>query len=600
MISEASKQRILAAVRVTEVIEDFLTLKRSGSGYLALCPFHREKTPSFRVSPERNIFKCFGCGVGGDAVTFLMRHEGFTFPEALRYLGRRYGIEVEEDLPQKKAEVGLYPVLEFAREYYQKQLLAETDAGRKARNYLGQRGFTADAVKTWSLGLTTSDTKSFVSSALKSGFSRELLKSAGLITSGGQDFFRNRLLFPLHGLSGRVIGFAGRRSGETSGVPKYLNSPGSELYLKSRFLFGLHLAKAAMRRADRCYLTEGYTDVMAMQQAGFENTVGTGGTALTVEQIALLRRFTKNVTLLFDGDVAGKKATLRSLNLLLEQDMNANVVYLPAGEDPADFVLKRDAKRMRKYLDSETKDLLLSEIDNRFAKAAGQPQQLTTVTHDLTVICAKIEDSVKRGFYLKYLAERCGLEEKLLIERVSELRRKNLQRVLKRKSDPSPTLPVTELHVCCEADFAGLLLTAGERIVDISSGQTVAMYLLADLRDEIESYFTHPVYAEVVRLTAERLGTQLPVKSDFFLHHTNAEVRRFAADRLFEPVPEDFSLIAQETLHRFKKAKLQLLARQNQERIAALDVTDTKRLRKLLKVQMRIEGMLRESESVAK
>ena len=227
---------------------------------------------------------------------------------------------------------------------------------------------------------------------MRACFSRELLKSAGLITTGGQDFFRNRLLFPLHSLSGRVVGFAGRRLGDASGVPKYLNSAGSELYVKSRFLFGLHLAKAAMRRAGGCYLTEGYTDVIAMQQTGFKNTVGTGGTALTVEQIALLRRFTKNVTLLFDGDAAGKKAVLRSLDLLLEQGMNAKVVYLPAGEDPADFLLKRDANRMREYLEHETKDLLLSEIDNRFAEASGQPQQLTTVTHDLTEICAKIED----------------------------------------------------------------------------------------------------------------------------------------------------------------------------------------------------------------
>jgi DNA primase len=335
VISRKSIDDVLERARIEEVVQDFVSLKRRGSNLIGLCPFHHEKTPSFSVSPTRNIFKCFGCGKGGDPVKFVMEHESYDFGEAIRYLAGKYGIPLEETkadaesiLAEKERET-TYQVLDFAWSFFKKQLHESEEGQLNGLTYFQERGFRPKTIETFGLGYAPDRTDALVSEALKMGFTKDILQKAGLMTQGGTDFFRHRVMFPIFNVSGKVIAFAGRQIRTEKKSPKYINSPETDIYVKRKVVYGISQAKKAIRDSNNCYLVEGYTDVISLFQSGVENVVASSGTALTPDQIRLIRRYAGKITVLYDSDPAGVKAAMRGLDLILEENLDVRLALLP-------------------------------------------------------------------------------------------------------------------------------------------------------------------------------------------------------------------------------------------------------------------------------
>ena len=348
MISERTVDNVFALARIEEVVEDYVTLRRSGSNFTGLCPFHDEKTPSFMVSPGKNIYKCFGCGRGGNPVNFVMEHEKFSFPEAIKQLAGKYHITIEEteqsdEYKQEKLLVESYYIInEFAQAYFVKNLFESEEGKSIGLSYFKERGFIDKTIKTFGLGYAPYDKTEFIKKAMNAQYKEEYLMGVGLMSTRKFDFFNQRVMFPIHNMTGRVIGFAGRILTANKKAPKYINSKESEIYNKRSILYGMYQAKDQIRKQDACFLVEGYTDVISMNQTGVENVVASSGTSLTVGQVKLVKRFTENLFMLFDGDNAGIKAAMRGVDLALEQDMNVKVVMLPEGEDPDDLIADID------------------------------------------------------------------------------------------------------------------------------------------------------------------------------------------------------------------------------------------------------------------
>ena len=360
MIDEATKQRILDAAKIEEVVGDFVTLRRRGVNLIGLCPFHNEKTPSFTVSPAKNICKCFGCGKGGTPVNFIMQHEHLDFPDALRYLAKKYNIEiVEKELTAEQIQArtqreSMMALNEFAGRYFVNQLWKTEEGQSVGLSYFRERGFSDATLQKFQLGYSLNQYRALSDQAIKSGFSAKLLTELGLATRGDReqltDRFRGRVVFPVHTLSGRIVAFGGRVLVQSDKTAKYVNSPESEIYHKSNELYGIYFAKDSIVRNDAVYLVEGYTDVLSMHEAGIENVVASSGTSLTQGQIRMIHRFTNNITVLYDGDAAGIKASIRGIDLLLEEGMNVKVVLLPDGEDPDSFAKSHNADEFIDYI----------------------------------------------------------------------------------------------------------------------------------------------------------------------------------------------------------------------------------------------------------
>ncbi|MCL4157865.1 UNVERIFIED_CONTAM: hypothetical protein GTU68_015596, partial [Idotea baltica] len=357
MISQNSIQKVLDTSSVQDIIADYVNLKKRGSNFLGLCPFHGEKTPSFTVSPTKNIYKCFGCGRGGGAVQFLMEHEKFSFPEAIRHLAKRYRIELDEtETSQEQKELqsikdSMYIVTELAAKYYASQLHETSEGKNIGLQYFKSRGFIEKTIKHFGLGYAPEAKDAFTAWAISQGYSIDVLRKAGLTTQYDRDFFRNRVMIPIFGLSGKVIGFGGRIMGRNPKEPKYINSPESEIYEKRRILYGLYQGRKEIQRSDQCILVEGYTDVISLHQSGVENVVASSGTSLTEGQIRLIGRYTKHILILFDGDKAGTKAAMRGIDLILEQDMNVRVASLPPEHDPDSYIQAVGSTKFLEYLE---------------------------------------------------------------------------------------------------------------------------------------------------------------------------------------------------------------------------------------------------------
>ncbi len=428
MIPPKTVQEIQDATRIEDVVGEFVTLRRRGSNLMGLCPFHNEKSPSFNVNPVRNIFKCFGCGKAGDAITFLREHENFTFVDSLRWLAKKYNIEIEEVTPSAEEmaaqQMGdsLFIVNEFAQKAFS-DFLFETDLGRNVGlSYFTQRGFTEETVRKWELGFAPESRDFIIKKAAEKGHSLDFLKKLGLTNRDGTaDFFRNRVMFPIHATSGKVAAFAGRIIGKVEGAPKYINSPETEIYNKSRTLYGFHLAKKAVRQLDECILTEGYTDVISLHQAGIENVVASSGTSLTVEQILLIKRNTQNILILYDGDAAGIKAALRGMDLILEQDMNVRLVLLPGGEDPDSFVQRVGAVDFRAFIKESSVDFILFKSRTLLDEAKGDPIERAGLVKEIMVTVARIPDPIKRSVYIKECSGLLGIDEETLVAEVKKL-----------------------------------------------------------------------------------------------------------------------------------------------------------------------------------
>ncbi|MDR2885826.1 MAG: DNA primase [Rikenellaceae bacterium] len=439
MIDRATVDKIYATANIVDVVGDFVTLRKKGVNYQCCCPFHNEKTPSFVVSPSKGLYKCFGCGKGGNAVTFVMEHEGLTYPEALKWVAKKYGIAVEERelTPEEERKnddrESMMVVSSWASDYF-RDTLQKTDEGRSVGlSYLRSRGMTDATIEKFCLGYSPEQADAFSKAAIAAGYKEEYLTATGLTikreTGGYYDRFHGRVMFPIHSISGRVTGFGGRTMRTDKNVAKYLNSPESEIYHKSSILYGLYFAKKAITQDDCCILVEGYTDVISMHQAGVENVVASSGTSLTEDQIRLIARFTRNVTVIYDGDPAGIKASLRGIDMILREGLHVRVVLLPEGEDPDSFARAHSATELKTYIREREEDFLSFKTRVLLDDTKGDPLKKASLINDIVQSIAEIPDPVIRSVYIKECARKMDVDEALL---TSEVARKRLSY----RSDP--------------------------------------------------------------------------------------------------------------------------------------------------------------------
>ena len=433
MIDQATIDRIMDAAQIVDVVSEFVTLRRRGVNYVGLCPFHNEKTPSFSVSPSKGVCKCFSCGKGGNVVHFIMEHEQLNYYEALKWLAKKYGIEVKErelSNEEKQAQSvreSLFLVNDFANKYFQDILHHHRDGQAIGMSYFRQRGFRDDIIKKFQLGFSTESRDALYQEAKKKGFNTEYLVKTGLCYTrdDGQlrDRFWGRVMFPVHTLSGKVVAFGGRVLKTDAKVAKYVNSPESEIYHKSRELYGIYFAKQAIVKQDKCFLVEGYTDVISMHQAGVENVVASSGTALTSGQIRMIHRFTNNVTVLYDGDWAGIKASLRGIDMLLEEGMNIKVMLLPDGEDPDSFARKHNATEFQEYIAAHEVDFIRFKTNLLMSEASGDPFKRSKVIKDIVDSIAVIPEAIVRAEYIKECSQMLQIEERILVSEVAKIKR---------------------------------------------------------------------------------------------------------------------------------------------------------------------------------
>ena len=484
MISQSTIEQVFETARVEEVIGDFVQLKKSGSNFKGLSPFSDERSPSFMVSPVKQIWKDFSSGKGGNAVTFLMEHEHFTYPEAIKYLAKKYNIEIEETLQtdEQKQEANeresLYLVNEFANDYFQK-IMFKTDQGQAiGLSYFKERGFTNEIIKTFNLGYSPDEWQAFTDEALKKGYQQEFLEKTGLtIVKEDKKFdrFKGRVMFPIHSMSGRILGFGGRILKTDKKAAKYLNSPESEVYHKSKILYGLFHAKQSIAKEDNCYLVEGYTDVIQFHQTGIKNVVASSGTALTPEQIRLVNRLTKNITVLFDGDAAGIRASIRGIDLILEQGMNVKVCSFPEGEDPDSFAKQNTLEELSLYLETNAKDFIQFKASLLIKEAHNDPIKKAETIRDIVNSISKIPDQIKKEIYIQECSRIMDISEEVLFSTLAQIHKKDNQDANKaHKTEqkafqvvrPGAKSPKVDLQYELERKIIEILLLYGNKTED--------------------------------------------------------------------------------------------------------------------------------------
>ena len=568
MIDRETVDRIYAAANIVDIVGDYVTLRRKGVNYVACCPFHNEKTPSFVVSPSKGVYKCFGCGKGGNAVTFLMEHESLTYPEALKMVAKRYGIEVhekelsEEEVRRNDDRESMFALNGWAAEYFANYLRRESEGISIGMSYFRQkRGLTDATIAKFGLGFCPAKGDRMTKDALAAGYKQEFLLSTGLSLVSDRngslyDRFRERVIFPVHNISGRIVAFGGRTLRTDKQVAKYQNSPESEIYSKKRELYGLYFAKKAIQQQDYAILVEGYLDVISMHQAGIENVVASSGTSLTTEQIRLLGRFTKNITVIYDGDPAGIHASLRGIDMILKEGMNVRVVLLPEPEDPDSFAQSHSASEVRDYIADNEQDFLEFKARLLLKDAQGDPIRKAALIGDMVQSIAQIPDPIQRSVYIKECARIMDIDERILI---GEVARKRLttsgdretdeflrrQSALQRQEEPQPEVdykPRVEAGSSVEAlerEIVKYLLKYGHCSFDFKEGRTmvacnVAEVIFSELsEDNIE--FRNPVYAKIMALYREQwqhLGTGVEVPAHLFLNHLDPEVCNASVDIL--------------------------------------------------------------------
>lgn len=445
MISKSTIETVFETARVEEVIGDFVNLKRAGSNLKGLSPFSEEKSPSFMVSPVKQIWKDFSSGKGGNAVTFLMEHEHFSYPEAIRYLAKKYNIEIEEteqsaeEIVEANEKESMYLVSEFAQKFFQDKMLHSEEGQAIGLSYFKERGFTAETIKKFGLGYSPEVWDALTKEALGKGYKLEFLEKTGLtiLREDGRHFdrFKSRVMFPIQSMSGRVLGFGGRILTSDKKVAKYVNSPESDIYHKSKVLYGIFHAKQAIAKQDNCFLCEGYTDVIQMHQAGIENTVSSSGTALTSDQIRLINRLTKNITVLFDGDAAGLRASIRGIDLILEEGMNVKVCTFPDGEDPDSFAKKTPQEELLRYLTENAMDFIQFKASLLMKDAKNDPIKKADLIRDMVMSISKIPDRIKREIYIQECARIMDISEEVLFNTLAQLVQKDITDRSKKQSN---------------------------------------------------------------------------------------------------------------------------------------------------------------------
>lgn len=440
MISKQTIEQITSRISILDVVGEFVKLKRRGTNYLGLCPFHNEKTPSFTVSPSKEIYKCFGCGKSGNAITFLMESEKYSYTEALKWLAQRYNVEIEEtfvkeeDRQRIQEADSLYIINKFAAEFFVKQLL-ETEEGRSiALSYLEERGFAKATIEKFQIGYCPAEGNTFAEAAVARQFNKELLLKTGLVTERGSnlaDNYRGRIIFPIHNTTGKILGFGARVIGKADRAPKYINTPENEIYVKSKILYGAYFARHHIDKSDECLLVEGYTDVTSLHQSGIENAVASGGTSLTTEQLRLIKKYSANLTIVYDGDAAGIKAAMRGLDMALEEGLNVRLVLLPDNEDPDSFVKNNGAAYVRDYIRDNRKDFILFQLDVLLREAGGDVTKKNDAVNQVAETISRInqaEDFVRRNEYIKKSASLLQVDEFGLTSLVNKISQERLQK----------------------------------------------------------------------------------------------------------------------------------------------------------------------------
>ena len=563
MIDRQTVERIQDTAKIEEVVGDFVSLRRRGANLIGLCPFHNEKTGSFTVSPARGIFKCFGCGEGGNSVHFIMKHEHLSYPDALRYLAKKYNIEiVEKELSEEEKTAiserdSLLNINEFAKNYFVDNLT--TEEGRSiGLSYFYERGFTADIIKRFGLGYSLNSFQAFYEEAKKRSFSDDHIVKIGLAYRNDKgaitDRFRGRVMFPIHSLSGKIVGFGGRVLATSEKTAKYINSPESEIYHKSQELYGIFLAKNQIVRQDVCYLVEGYTDVISMHQAGVENVVASSGTSLTEGQIKLINRFTRNIIVIYDGDSAGIKASLRGINMLLSEGMNVQVVLLPEGEDPDSFARKINASDFLKYIHEHKEDFIRFKIRILQADANNDPIKKATMIEDIVNSIAIIPDPIVRATYAKESATLLDVDEQLIYTTINKIIRakRDEEFRLKQRNEADISNATTKetdvekykpLHKTIsplykhERELAMMVIkSGGKALIQYDNGKgfiTLGEYICQILEEESIEIET-PMFRQIFQDFASNVNVDGFSAEQFFALHSSPEISAFAAECLID------------------------------------------------------------------
>ena len=561
MITRDTIAKILDTAQIEDVVRDFVNLKKAGSLLKGNCPFHQEKTPSFVVNPNKNIFKCFGCGKGGDSVSFIMEHEKFTFPEALRYLAQKYHIEVEEtQVSNEEKQVqdekeSLLIALNYAAKFYQTQLTETEDGKAIGLSYFKERGFLDDTIQTFQLGYSPDSFDTFYNQAIKDGYNEEILLKAGLIKEKNgkhYDFFRDRVMFPIFNVSGKVVAFGGRmlKSAKSDNPnvynPKYINTAETDVYHKSQVLYGISHAKAEIRKHDVCYLVEGYTDVISLYQAGIKNVVASSGTALTKEQVQLIKRFTQNMVILYDGDAAGIKAALRGLDIVLEQGLNVKLVLLPDSEDPDSFVKKNGTDATLDFIQKKQQDFILFKATQGIEEVKNDPVKKSEVIKDIVESIAKVDDNIKRQLYIKHCADIVEMPENILVNEVNKIRTQQFKKskdfnqedanaindFVKTEVDHSQqTVSKTPALYHQEKDIIRVLLEHGDK--EMTEEYSVAEYVIFEM---VDVEFKTEVFGKIVKLYLDAYQHEKPLEEVKNLNNiTDADVKNCLVELMSSP-----------------------------------------------------------------
>lgn len=545
MIPHETIQLINDTADIVEVVSDFITLRKRGVNYIGLCPFHNEKTPSFTVSPSKGICKCFGCGKGGNAVNFIMEHEHLTYVEALRYLAKKYNInivekeETETEKQEKNERESMMIVSAFAQKYFTKILHQDSEGMSIGFSYLRERNFRPEVIKHFEVGYCKDSWSDFSDTAAAEGYEGKFLLETGLSVEGKKglvDRFRGRVIFPIHSVSGRVIGFGGRILSQDKKTAKYLNSPESKIYNKSKVLYGLFYAKNSIVQKNKCYLVEGYTDVMSLYQSGITNVVSSSGTALTIGQILLIKRFTSNITVLFDGDTAGIKAALRGVDMLLQQGMNVRVLLLPDGEDPDSFAKKHSSSELEQYIGENEEDFIHFKTGLLIEDAVNDPVKRATLVRDVLQSISVIPDAITRSVYIKSCSNLLDIQESVVYSQVAKMitqQQKGTPSELPIKSPKPVEVDAKDLE---ERAIVRLLLNYGTHIIQQKEEQslTVGAYILDELlKDKIT--FSNEVYQKIITDFQKECATPNFRPNVYFRDHQDPEIARLAIDLLTEP-----------------------------------------------------------------
>ncbi|MDY0078462.1 MAG: DNA primase [Bacteroidales bacterium] len=635
MIPQNTVASILEASRIEEVVGEFVSLKRRGSNLIGLCPFHQEKTPSFTVSPAKGIFKCFGCGKAGDSAKFVMEHEHYSYPEALRWLAKKYQIEIEEreqtaeELVAQNERERMFNLNTFAQQYFSETLFESNEGKAIGLSYFKERDYREAVVKKFQLGYNPDGRDTFSRHAVKQGYSIDLLLKLGLSTGSPERFydrFQGRVIFPIHNLTGKVIGFGGRILQSDKSKAKYLNSPESDLYTKSKTLYGIYFAKNAISRQDLCLLVEGYTDVISMHQAGIENVVASSGTSLTTDQIRLVRRYTKNITMLYDGDKAGIAASLRGTDMILEEGMNVRVVILPEGEDPDSFVRKNRTAEVEEFISNNSSDfisfktkLLLKDSENDPIKKAG-------LVKEIVQTISLIPDAIYRNVYIKECSRLLDVEELTLMNELNKLLRQRLRKDLAKDlpQDPPPETPTqkpaepegpeAQEGYFQERDLLRILLNHGQEELNheeldeegfpVIYRESVAQFIIADLLNDKLS-FEHETHQKILDTFVKSLDNGIVPSSQVFSSNPEPDIALLAVDLLSTPYElhdwkrknifvktelEVLQPLITSTLYSFKEKVIK--KRRNKISELLRDETVEENILKLLQEKMKLEKIL--------